>query len=122
MRHSQRSSFLHEGTSPAPSRGIPCAARAGWGRPRPGRWPRHWGREDQSHRRRVEASLGPDPERFYQDYGEVATKDALAQLLSDLRATRIEEIPSALDSQRRALLIVAGLFAITAVYSTLLLV
>jgi hypothetical protein len=72
--------------------------------------------------RRVEASLGPDPERFYQDYGEVATKDALAQLLSDLRATRIEEIPSALDSQRRALLIVAGLFAITAVYSTLLLV
>jgi hypothetical protein len=57
-----------------------------------------------------------------QDYGEVATKDALAQLLSDLRATRIEEIPSALDSQRRALLIVAGLFAITAVYSTLLLV
>jgi hypothetical protein len=72
--------------------------------------------------RRVEASLGPDPERFYQDYGEVATRDALAQLLSDLRATRIEEIPAALDSQRRALLIVAGLFAITAVYSTLLLV
>jgi len=72
--------------------------------------------------RRVEASLGPDPERFYQDYGEVATKDALAQLLSDLRATRMEEIPSALDSQRRALLIVAGLFVITAVYSALLLV
>lgn len=72
--------------------------------------------------RRVGASLGPDPERFYQDYGDAATKDALAQLLSDLRATRIEEIPSALSSQRRALLTVAGLFAITAVYSTLLLV
>jgi hypothetical protein len=72
--------------------------------------------------RRVRASLGPDPESFYQEHDDAPTREALAQLLSDLRTTRTEEIPSALSSQRRALLIVAGLFAITAVYSRLVLV
>ena len=72
--------------------------------------------------RRVRASLGPDPESFYQDHSDAPTQESLGQLLSDLRATRTEEIPSTLRSQRGALLIVAGLFAITAVYSVLLLV
>jgi hypothetical protein len=47
---------------------------------------------------------------------------ALAQLLANLVAARTKDVPSVLRRQRRALLIVAGLFAITAVYSTLLLV
>jgi hypothetical protein len=47
---------------------------------------------------------------------------ALAQLLANLVAARTKDVPSVLRRQRRALLIVAGLFAITTVYSTLLLV
>jgi O-antigen/teichoic acid export membrane protein len=72
--------------------------------------------------RRVRPGLGINPARFYDDHGTAATKDALAQLLSDLMKTLTTEVPSVLRSQRRALLAVAGLFAITAVYSTLLLV
>jgi hypothetical protein len=43
-------------------------------------------------------------------------------LLSDPMNTLTAEVPSVLRSQRRALLAVAGLFAITAAYSALLLV
>jgi len=66
--------------------------------------------------------LGINPTFFYDDQGAATTKDALAQLLSDLMDTLTSEVPFVLRSQRRALLAVAGLFAITAIYSTLLLV
>jgi hypothetical protein len=68
------------------------------------------------------AGLGINPARFYEDHGTAATKDSLAQLLSDLMDTLSAEVPSVLRNQRRALLAVAGLFAITAVYSALVLV
>jgi hypothetical protein len=72
--------------------------------------------------RRVRPGLGINPARFYEDHGTAATKDALAQLLSDLMKTLTAEVPSVLRRQRRALLAVAALFVITAVYSALLLV
>jgi hypothetical protein len=72
--------------------------------------------------RRVRPGLGINPARFYEDHGTAATKDALAQLLADLMKTLSAEVPSVLRSQRRALFAVAALFAITAAYSTLLLV
>jgi len=56
------------------------------------------------------------------DHGTMPTTDALEQLLSDLMSTLSAEVPSVLRSQRRALLVVAVLFVITAVYSTVLLV
>ena len=46
---------------------------------------------------------------------------ALAQLLAKLVAARTKDVPSVLRRQRIALLAVAGLFAITSIYSTLLL-
>jgi hypothetical protein len=59
---------------------------------------------------------------FYTEFGEAPTQQALAQLLSDLVVIQTLDVAAALDRQRFALLAVAGLFAITAVYSTLLLV
>jgi hypothetical protein len=72
--------------------------------------------------RRVRPGLGINPARFYEDHGTAATKDALAQLLSDLMRTLTTEVPPVLRSQRRTLVAVAALFVITAVYSALLLV
>jgi hypothetical protein len=72
--------------------------------------------------RRARARLGPDPVSFYEAFATTSTQDALAQLLAKLVAVRTKDVPSVLRRQRVALLAVAGLFAITAVYSTLLLV
>ena len=72
--------------------------------------------------RRARARLGPDPVSFYETFGTTSTQDALAQLLANLVAARTKDVPSVLRRQRIALLAVGGLFAITAVYSTLLLV
>ena len=72
--------------------------------------------------RRGRRGLGINPALFYEDHGTAATKDALAQLLSDLMNTLTTEVPSVLRSQRRALLAVAALFVITAAYSAMLLV
>src|SRR5664280_1879000 len=71
--------------------------------------------------RRARARLGPDPASFYEAFGTTRTQDALAQLLANLMDARTD-VPLALRRQRIALLAVAGLFAITAAYSTLLLV
>jgi hypothetical protein len=72
--------------------------------------------------RRARARLGPDPVSFYETFGTTSTQDALAQLLANLVAARTKDVPSVLRRQRIALLAVGGLFAITAVYSTLVLV
>ena len=69
--------------------------------------------------RRAHAGLGPDTMGFYTEFGEAPTQQALAQLLSDLVVLQTLDVAAALDRQRFALLAVAGLFAITAVYSTL---
>lgn len=71
--------------------------------------------------RRVRPGFGPDPARFYSDHGEKTTKVALAQLLADLIDTQTKDVPSVLRRQRIALLVVAVLFTVTAIYSTLLL-
>jgi hypothetical protein len=67
------------------------------------------------------ARLGPDPVSFYEAFATTSTQDALAQLLAKLVAARTKDVPSVLRRQRIALLAVAGLFAITAIYSMLLL-
>jgi len=71
--------------------------------------------------RRARARLGPDPVSFYEAFATTSTQDALAQLLAKLVTARTKDVPSVLRRQRIALLAVAGLFAITAIYSTLLL-
>ncbi len=69
---------------------------------------------------RVKTDLGPEPISFYAAFGEASPQDALAQLLADLIGAQ-HQVPIALRKQRVALLRVAGLFLVTAVYSTLLL-
>jgi hypothetical protein len=64
--------------------------------------------------------LGPEAASFYAAYGATPAPEALAQLLADLIDVR-SQVPATLRAQRVSLLIVGGLFAATAVYSTLLL-
>jgi hypothetical protein len=52
---------------------------------------------------------------------QVQLAEAWAEVRDQLVAARTEDVPSVLRRQRIALLAVAGLFAITAIYSTLLL-
>lgn len=120
----------------------PAATHATWGQlcgSTPYRWGgcdsvgRLWGRRPERGSQdgpwtplltKVDAafgSLGPDPVSFYEVFATTRTQDALAQLLARLVAARTEDVPSVLRRQRIALLAVAGLFAITAIYSTLLL-
>jgi hypothetical protein len=70
--------------------------------------------------------LGEHPTRGIDaDHPTISTNglaEELAQLLANLVAARTKDVPLVLRRQRIALLVVAGLFAITAVYSTLLLV
>jgi hypothetical protein len=65
-------------------------------------------------------SMGPDPGDFYGKFSDLKPQAALAQLLADLLAARAA-VPFTLRVQRLALLLVVGLFSLTAIYSTLLL-
>ena len=67
------------------------------------------------------SKLGPEPLLFYQAVRARPTPEALAQLLVDLVQAQ-QDVPAVLKSQRRGLLVVAGLFAATVIYSVVLLV
>lgn len=71
--------------------------------------------------RRARARLGPDPVGFYEAFATAKTRDALAQLLANLVAERTKDVSWVLRRQRIVFLAVAGLFAMTAIYSTLVL-
>jgi hypothetical protein len=66
------------------------------------------------------SDLGPEAASFYAAFGAAPSEDALAQLLADLIKT-LHQVPETLRAQRQGLLVVFGLFATTAIYSTLLL-
>ncbi len=64
--------------------------------------------------------LGPEAASFYAAFGAAPAEEALAQLLADLIDVR-NQVPATLRAQRVGLLIVGGVFAATAAYSTVLL-
>lgn len=70
--------------------------------------------------RRGTSDLGPSPSSFYEEFGADTPEAALEQLLADLIKAQ-HQLPATLRAQRKGILVVLSIFAVTAVYSFVLL-